>query len=62
MLKFKVIEELRSNTEILELLENNTYTIKKGQIRHLTNTNLKFVNVNLFLDKKGNFTIGHFIK
>ena len=32
MLKFKVIEELKPNTEILELLENYTYTIKKGQI------------------------------
>ena len=43
MLKFKVIEELKPNTEILELLENYNYTIKKGQIRHLTNTNLKFI-------------------
>ena len=43
MLKFKVIEELKPNTEILKLLENYNYTIKKGQIKHLTNTNLKFV-------------------
>ena len=43
MLKFKIIEELKPNTEILELLENCAYTIKKGQIRHLTNTNLKFI-------------------
>lgn len=43
MLKFKVIEELEPNTELLELLENYTYTIKKGKIRHLTNTNLKFI-------------------
>ena len=43
MLKFKIIEELKPNTEILELLENCAYTTKKGQIRHLTNTNLKFI-------------------
>ena len=43
MLKFKVIEELKTNSELLELLENYAYTTKKGQIRHLTNTNLKFI-------------------
>ena len=43
MLKFKIIEELKPNTEILKLLENYNYTIKKGQIRHLPNTNLKFI-------------------
>ncbi len=43
MLKFKVIEELKPNSELLELIENYNYTIKKGKIRHLTNTNLKFV-------------------
>ena len=32
MLKFKVIEELKPNTEILKLLENYDYTIKKEQI------------------------------
>ena len=43
MLKFKVIEELKPNSELLELIENYNYTIKKRKIRHLTNTNLKFV-------------------
>ena len=43
MLKFKVIEELKPNTEILELMENYNFIIKKGQIKHLTNTNLKFI-------------------
>ena len=43
MLKFKVIEELKPNTEILKLLENYNYTIKKGQVKYLTNTNLKFI-------------------
>ena len=43
MLKFKVIEELKPNTEILELLENYNYIIKKGQIKYLANTNLKFI-------------------
>ena len=43
MLKFKIIEELKPNTKILELLENYAYTIKKGQVKYLTNTNLKFI-------------------
>ncbi|MBE6139174.1 MAG: hypothetical protein E7174_01525 [Firmicutes bacterium] len=43
MIKFKVIEELKTNTELLELLENYAYTTKKGQIKYLTNTNLKFI-------------------
>ncbi len=51
MLKFKVIEELKPNTEILELLQNYNYTIKKGQIRHLTNTNLKFIRPTEYIIK-----------
>ena len=43
MLKFKIIEELKPNTKILELLENYDYTTKKGQVKYLTNTNLKFI-------------------
>ena len=43
MLKFKVIEELKPNSELLELIENYNYMIKKGQIKYLTNTNLKFI-------------------
>ena len=39
----KGLEELKPNIEILELLENYTYTIKKGEIRYLINTNLKFI-------------------
>lgn len=31
MLKFKVIEELKPNSELLELIENYNYTIKKGK-------------------------------
>jgi len=51
MLKFKVIEELKPNTEILELLENYNHIIKKGQIRHLTNTNLKFIKPTEYIIK-----------
>lgn len=43
MLKFKLIEELKPNIKLLNILENYTYTIKKGQIKYLTNTNLKFI-------------------
>ncbi len=43
MLEFEEIQEIKANTEILELLRNYTYTVKNGKVRHLLHTNLKFV-------------------
>ena len=43
MLEFKVIQELKSNTEILEVIKNYTYITKNGKVKHLLKTNLKFV-------------------
>ncbi|MGX8851701.1 hypothetical protein [Amedibacillus sp. YH-ame10] len=43
MLEFKVIEELKPNTEILEIIKNYTYKVKKGKIKHLLNTNLQVI-------------------
>ena len=43
MLKFKIIEELVPNTEILEIIKEYTYTIKNGKVKHLLETNLQFI-------------------
>ncbi len=40
MLEFEEIQEIKPNIEILELLQNYTYTVKNGKIRHLLHTNL----------------------
>ena len=42
MLEFKVIQELKPNTEILEIIKSYTHITKKGKVKHLTNTNLQF--------------------
>ncbi len=41
MLEFQTIETLKPNTEILEVIKDYTYKIKKGAIKHLLHTNLK---------------------
>ena len=43
MLKFKVIEEIKPNTEILEIIKNYTYKTKNGKLKHLLHTNLQFI-------------------
>lgn len=43
MLKFKTIDELKPNNEIMEVIKHYTYKIKNGKIKHLLNTNLKFI-------------------
>lgn len=43
MLEFKITEELKTNTEILEIIKNYTYKVKKGKAKHLLNTNLQFI-------------------
>lgn len=43
MLEFKIIQELKPSTEILEIIKNYTYITKNGKVKHLTNTNLQFV-------------------
>ena len=44
MLKFKVIQELEPNNEILEIIKNYTYTTKNGRVKHLLKTNLQFID------------------
>ena len=43
MLEFKIIETLKPNTEILEVIKDYTYKIKKGAIKHILHTNLQVI-------------------
>ena len=49
MLEFKIIQELKPNTEILEIIKSYTYIIKNGKIKHLLKTNLQFVEPTEYL-------------
>ena len=49
MLEFKVIQELKPNTEILEIIKSYTYIIKNGKVKHLLKTNLQFVEPTEYL-------------
>ena len=44
MLEFESIQELKPNTEILDLIKTYDYTVKIGGIKHLVATNLNFIN------------------
>ena len=43
MLEFEVIQEIKPNSELLELIKNYTYTTKNGKVKHLLHTNLQFI-------------------
>lgn len=43
MLEFKTIEALKPNAEILEIIKDYTYEVKKGVINHLLHTNLQVI-------------------
>ena len=43
MLEFKIIQELKPNTEILEIIKSYTYLTKNGKVKNLLKTNLQFV-------------------
>ena len=49
MLEFKIIQELKPNTEILEIIKNYTYITKNGKVKHLLKTNLQFVEPTKYL-------------
>ena len=49
MLEFKVTQELKPNTEILEIIKNYTYITKNGKVKHLLKTNLQFVEPTEYL-------------
>ena len=43
MFEFEVIEEIKPNTEMLEIIKNCTFTIKNGKVKLLLKTNLQFI-------------------
>ena len=49
MFEFEVIQELKANDEILEIIKDYDYTIKNGKIKHLKATNLQFIEPNEYL-------------
>ena len=49
MLEFKMIQELKPNDELLEIIKNYNYTIKNGKINHLIATNLQFIEPTEYL-------------
>lgn len=49
MLDFITIDEIKPNTELLELIKDFTYTINKGKIKHLLKTNLQFIEPTEYL-------------
>lgn len=49
MLEFKIIETLKPNTEILEVIKDYTYKVKKGAIKHILHTNLQVIEPTLYL-------------
>ena len=49
MLEFKIIETLNPNTEILEMIKDYTYKVKKGEIKHILHTNLQVIEPTEYL-------------
>ena len=49
MLEFKVIEDLKPNPKIIELIKNYTYKTKKGKIKVLLHTNLQVIEPTEYL-------------
>ena len=49
MFEFKMIQELKPNEELLEIIKNYNYTIKNGKIKHLMATNLQFIEPTEYL-------------
>ncbi len=49
MFEFEVIQELKPNNEILEIIKSYVYTIKSGKIKHLKATNLQFIKPTEYL-------------
>ncbi len=49
MLKFKTMETLKTNNEILEVIKDYTYKVKKGTIKNLLHTNLQVIEPTEYL-------------
>ena len=72
MLEFKIIQELKPNTKIPEIIKSYTYITKNGKVKHLLKTNLQLVEPTQYiitytttitiLEYKINFTILDILK
>ena len=49
MIKFKTIQSLKPNTEILEVIKDYEYKIKNGKVKHLLHTNLQIIEPTEYL-------------
>ena len=49
MLEFKIIQTLKPNTEILEVIKDYKYKIKNGKVKHLLHTNLQVIEATEYL-------------
>ena len=49
MLEFKTMETLKPNNEILEIIKDYTYKVKKGTIKNLLHTNLQVIEPTEYL-------------
>ena len=49
MFEFEIIQELKPNNEILEIIKGYNYTVKNGKIKHLKATNLQFIEPTEYL-------------
>ena len=49
MLEFKTIEELKLNSNLLELIKNYTYKSKKEKVKVLLHTDLQFIEPTEYL-------------
>ena len=43
MFEFEIVQELKPNDELLEIIKSYTYTVKNGKIKYLKATNLQFI-------------------
>ena len=51
MLEFKVIENLKPNKDLTDILKNFKYTVKLGQIKTILHTNI-FITLNVVIQKE----------
>lgn len=42
-MEFEVLQELKPNKEILEIIKDYTFKTKDGKVKHLLHTNLQFI-------------------
>ena len=43
MLEFKILEELKPNEELLDIIKDYKYKVTKGKVKTLLHTNLQFI-------------------